>query len=232
MTSEWVDWHRGYEKGGSLAVRLAIVQGWLRRELDARPPGEIRLISLCSGDGRDVIGALRSHPRREDVLARLVDLDPAIVTAGRQAASDAGLDRVQFVRADAGWAREYEGSVPADILLACGIFGNVSDEDVEGTIAHLPELSAPGALVLWTRGRFEPDLTPTVRSWFAASGFEEVEFIAVPGSTLSVGAHRLTGTPRSYDRTARLFRFLPPGKRPRDRARPPPAPAPASTGED
>jgi hypothetical protein len=34
------------------------------------------MIRLCAGQGRDVVGALVDHPRRVDVVARLVELDP------------------------------------------------------------------------------------------------------------------------------------------------------------
>jgi hypothetical protein len=32
---------------------------------------------MCAGQGHDVLGALPDHPRRGDVTARLVELDPA-----------------------------------------------------------------------------------------------------------------------------------------------------------
>jgi hypothetical protein len=62
------------------------VQGKLRAELDRAPAGDVRLISLCAGQGRDVIGALTRHPRRDDVRARLVELDGRNVALARQAA--------------------------------------------------------------------------------------------------------------------------------------------------
>ena len=35
--------------------------------------------------------------------------------------------------------------------------------------------------MIWTRHRREPDLTPQIRDWFPASGFEEIAFDA-PGT--------------------------------------------------
>ena len=43
------------------------MQGHLRAELERAPAGDVRLISLCAGQGRDVIGVLTGHPRRDDV---------------------------------------------------------------------------------------------------------------------------------------------------------------------
>jgi hypothetical protein len=52
--------------------------------------------------------------------------------------------------------------------------------------------SVPGATVIWTRHRRPPDLTPQIRGWFAASGFDEIAFDALGTSMLTgVGANRL-----------------------------------------
>jgi hypothetical protein len=109
--------------------------------------------------------------------------------------------------------------VPADLALACGIFGNVSDTDVRGTVAHLPELCAKGAMVIWTRGRFEPDLTPAIRGWFGDCGFEELTFTGIPDSTAAVGVHRLVGEPQPLAPGTRYFTFLEKERRPSTLAR-------------
>ena len=67
----------------------------------------------------------------------------------------------------------------AGILLLCGIFGNVSDRDIERTVQAVPVLCHAGATVIWTRRRWPPDLTPQVRAWFAGSGFDEIAFDAL-----------------------------------------------------
>ena len=85
---DWVEWHRDYDDPGSLlSRRVELVQGHLRGELERAPAGDVRLISLCAGQGRDVIGVLTGHPRRDDVRARLVELDERNVALARQAAS-------------------------------------------------------------------------------------------------------------------------------------------------
>ena len=74
---DWRRWHDEYDEAGSgLARRLAAVQDQVRAGLDRCPPGQVRLISLCAGQGRDVLDVLPDHPRRDDVRARLVELDP------------------------------------------------------------------------------------------------------------------------------------------------------------
>jgi hypothetical protein len=205
---DWVEWHRDYDDPGSLLSRRGeLVQGHLRAELDRAPAGDVRLISLCAGQGRDVIGVLTGHPRRGDVRARLVELDECNVALARRAAHAAGLDGVEVLPADAGITDAYAGAVPAQIVLACGIFGNITGSDIQATVAALPSLCTPGALALWTRHRSPPDLTPAIRSWFAAAGFHEEAFDTSHDGFMSVGTCRLTGEPAALMPGQRLFTF-------------------------
>jgi Putative methyltransferase len=205
---DWAEWHRDYDDPGSLlSRRLQLVQGHLRAEFDRAPAGDIRLISLCAGQGRDVLGVLAGHPRRNDVRARLVELDDRNVALARQAAQAAGLHGVEVRQADAGITDACLGAVPAQIVVACGIFGNITDSDIQATVAALPSLCAPGALVLWTRHRGPPDLTPAIRSWLEAAGFREKAFDTSHDGFMSVGAHRLTGEPAALVPGHRLFTF-------------------------
>ncbi len=197
-TTRWHDWHRAYDDPDSwLSRRLVVVERELAIALDASAPGAIRLLSLCSGDGRDVLDVLASHARQDDVSCMLVDLDAGLLERARTRARALGLRDLTAIEADAGRPSNYAEATPADVLLACGIFGNVTDDDVRATIEGLPGLLAPGAHVLWTRHRRPPDLTVAIRGWFEATGFEERCFEPIAGSFGAVGHHvwpRATGT--------------------------------------
>jgi hypothetical protein len=215
---EWVEWHTGYAPGTPLARRLALVQDRIRTALDDRPRGPIHIISMCAGDGRDILGVLTEHPRRPDVSARLVELDPELASRARVGAAEVSA-MVEVVTGDASITSAYSGAVPADIVLVCGVFGNVSDDDIHHTVDQLPSLCAPNATVIWTRGTFEPDLTATIRVWFMEAGFTELDFVAIPDTTLGVGANRLSAPPRAFEPGIRLFTFLPRAERPSARGR-------------
>src|ERR1700734_1165494 len=205
---DWLEWHRDYDDPGSLLSRRGkLVQGHLRAELERAAAGDVRLISLCAGQGRDVIGVLTGHPRRDNVRARLVELDERNVALARRAAQAAGLHGVQVLQADAGITDACAGAVPAQIVVACGIFGNITDSEIQATVAALRGLCAPRALVLWTRHRSPPDLTPAIRSWFGEAGFREEAFDISPDGFMSGGAHRLTGEPVALVPGQRLFTF-------------------------
>jgi len=111
--------------------------------------------------------------------------------------------------ADAGRAHAYQGAVPADMVLVCGVFGNISDEDIEGTIRALPASCAPWATVIWTRHRRPPDLTVDIRRWFVEGGFEPISFDAPAEYAWSVGVGRFVGDPEPLVGDRRLFSFVP-----------------------
>jgi hypothetical protein len=215
VSRDWARWHDGYDDPSSpLSTRLAIVRAHLTDAITAAPPGPVSLVSLCAGQGHDVLGVLPDHPRRDDVTAVLVELDPRNARLAAARAAREGLAAVEVRKADAGLTAGYADALPADVLLLCGIFGNVNDSDIGCTVAAAPALCAPGGTVIWTRHRRPPDLTPLLREWFAAAGFAEVAFEAPEtGSTLiGVGVHRRPGGPPGYPRPAtapggRLFTF-------------------------
>ncbi len=207
-TSRWERWHEDYADPRSfLSRRLAVVQQRLTELVDSAPQRPVRLVSVCAGQAHDVVGALREHPRRDAVSGRLVELDPANAHAARAALADAGLTGFEVVEADAGLSSSYVGAVPADIVLLCGVFGNVSDDDVERTALASSSLCAPGAGLIWTRHRRAPDLTPSIRSWFEDAGFNEIAFDSPGADGFAVGTLRLVRQPPPLGHDQTWFTF-------------------------
>ena len=214
--SHWVRWHVAYEDPASnLSLRLLAVQGMVRRTLDEARAGPIRIVSLCAGQGRDVIDVVAEHPRRGDVTALLVELDPDLVTFARRRAAAAGVkDRVRIEQGDASLTHWYAPMVPADLVLVCGVFGNISADDIGATIRAMTGFCAPGGHVVWTRHRRPPDATPVIRAQFAEAGFTELAFETPEGTVTAAGRHRLDRLAGSFDPAARLFDFVGDGSLP------------------
>jgi hypothetical protein len=203
--TDWREWHQDYERADSpLARRLEVVRRFIAQALDAAPRGRIRVTSMCAGDGRDILGVVASHARGGDVVGRLVELDPDLCDRASSNASEG----IQVMCADASITDAYLGATPADLLLACGVFGNVSVEDVRRAIGAWPMLCAAGATVIWTRGASRPDLRPEVRRWVIEAGFEEVAFEGAP-ERYGVGVARMTREPAALVAGLQMFQFLP-----------------------
>ncbi len=208
---DWLAWHDDYDRAGTpLAVRLAVVQSHVRQALDAAPPGTIRVVSICAGQGRDLVEVVATHERRDDVSAVLVEADERNVLSATRRISELGLDRgIRPILGDASVTDRYVGHTPAHLVLACGIFGNIGEDDIHNTIRHLPSFCSTGATVLWTRHRRPPDLTPTVRRWFGDAGFEEIAFAGLTHLPyIGVGAVRWPGANGALPTGTRLFNSL------------------------
>jgi hypothetical protein len=208
-TTDWHDWHSPYADGASaLSRRLRLVQRHIGDWLDQRPESGLRVVSVCAGQGNDIVGVLARRSDAPRVRVELIEKDPRNAAAARERAAAAGLGEISVTCADAGDFAAYRAVVPADLVLLAGVLGNISDQDVRATISAMPRLCAPGATVIWTWTRRAPDLTSAVRRWFTGAGFTEQAFDAPPDALFSVGVHLFHGQPEGPPPSGRIFTFM------------------------
>jgi hypothetical protein len=207
--TDWREWYSRYDDTGDyLARRLVVVRRRIREALDqpvSEPPR--RILSLCAGDGRDLLPelAVGSIGPFEAVL---VEKHDGIAADAAERAWMLGLEGVTVLTADAGDTATFASDLPVDLLLLCGIFGNISAEDIHATVRAVPAMLRAGGTVIWTRGYFEPDLRSSIRRWFTEAGIEETGWDAEPEG-FGVGAGRLTLDPVNRPSiTGRLFTFI------------------------
>ncbi len=168
----------------------------------------MRLLSLCSGDGRDVLPEL-ARSGRETAPTLLVEQDETLADDARATADRLRLTQVTVIAGDAGDMTTFASVLPVDLLMLCGIFGNLAERDVAATIEATPSMLRPGGTVIWTRGSRQPDLRPVIRQWFVDAGFRETAFDSEPHG-FGVGVAQLVQPPAGADRPLprRLFTFL------------------------
>lgn len=215
MTRDWIGWHREYDDpASSLARRLVVVQQYIRRVLDAisevSAQDEVRVISLCAGDGRDLLPVLGDCERGVDVRALLVERDARLAGQARRRARELNLSHVDVRTDDAGSTSAYADIAPAHLVLACGVFGNITADDGRGTVASLRTLTAPNGVVVWTRGRESTgDPSSDVRNWFGDAGFTERSFTTPAEPRFRVGMHQLDpASAQAYQPDVRMFTFI------------------------
>jgi len=195
---DYVGWHAAYDDpGSSLSVRLRHVQRAILEWLD-RTSGPVRVLSVCAGQGHDILGALeeRSRTDRARVTGALIEMDPtnARIARGRIAHLNLALT---VVEADAGTTDTYPGLVPADLMLLSGRLVRVSRQ-----------FCAAGATAIWTRGAQDPDLGPDIRRWFDQAGFEELSCEEwIDGTRMRVGVNRLITPPQPLRLDEVIFTF-------------------------
>ena len=149
--SHWVKWHAPYEDPASnLSLRLRTVQAMVRQALDAVPPdhaGPIRIVSLCAGQGRDVIDVVAEHPRRDEVVRAAGRARPG----ARRLRPGAG----RRGRASATWCGSSRATppCPAGTPTRCrptwswcaGSSATSARRDITATVEALPSFCRPGA---------------------------------------------------------------------------------------
>lgn len=206
--TDWAAWHASYDDPGSVqARRLSVVRRRVGESLDALGGTGRRVLSLCAGDGRDLLPELSSRSL-SDVGVVLVEWDAGLAERARASARAAGLHRVEVRTADASLWQSFADALPVDLLLLCGIFGNVSERDIRRTVAAVPAMLRTGGIVVWTRGRCEgTDLRPSVRRWFVQAGLTEVAYDGAP-ELYGVGVARLGTAATARELPERLFTFL------------------------
>lgn len=202
-------WHQHYDDlGSSLSWRLRRVQAYVRAALDERPD-PLRILSVCAGDGRDIVEVLRDRSDADRVSAVLVELHPGIAQRARDSAAAAGLSGVEVREQDAGRSDAYAGAVPAQIVLLVGIMGNISDDDLVRLVDVTPQLCAPGATVLWSRGLDGTDRNDQIRARYAAAGFTELDYATSGGEdAAALGLVRYDGPPVALEPGQPWFTFL------------------------
>lgn len=208
--ADWHEWQKGYDDPGSeLAGRLRAVRAHVAAVVDEAPPGLVTIVSICGGEGREVIGALEDHPRRGDVRGRLVELDPKNAAVAGRWAKDAGLAGLEIVNGDASRTDAYDDLPPADLVVISGLFGHLDDDDQKRTIEFLRRLCRPGGSLVWTFTALRPSRLPKLRHFFVEREFEEVSFGILPGDdlALTVALSRYCGTRQKFPADTTFFTF-------------------------
>jgi hypothetical protein len=205
--TDWHAWHRDYDdRASSLARRLLIVRRRVDELVRSAPPVR-RVLSLYAGDGRDVIPVLETLPPSGRPQLTLVELDAELAEEARWRAIEADV-AAEVVSGDAGLHATWRHVPPVDLLMLCGVFGNVSEADVRRTIRAVPALLTEAGTVLWTRGHVRgTDVRPQIRAWFRAAGMEELAFDAEPIG-YGVGVNRKTAGAPVGEVPDRLFSFV------------------------
>jgi hypothetical protein len=211
---DWLKWYEGYDTSSDRQARLRLVREHIAWCLDACPPGPIRVISVCAGDGRDLVGLLPDHRRLGDVRAWLVEINQELVERGSAAIERASLaGRLAYLATDATLFSAYTSVTPADLVVAAGVFGNLRPTEVARFIQGLSSLCRPGGFVVWTRHRLYslyndgPSALARIRDLFRDADFEAVAEDLSSDAGYVIGTHRHAGVWTPTMKEHRWFEF-------------------------
>jgi predicted RNA methylase len=209
---DWTSWHERYESSKPLQERLNEVCAQITRVISKASGDCVRVISICAGDGRDLVGSLAALRGSATVCATLVESNLQLVAKGQAMVEEFGLaDQIRFRCADATQSETYDGICPADLVILSGAFGNLRAHSVERLIVALQCLCTHGARVIWTRNLREFDdgeaATQKIRACFNAANFVEEVFAQTPQGIFAVGTHVFFGENKPLSKSEKLFEF-------------------------
>jgi SAM-dependent methyltransferase len=207
---DWQKWHEHYNITESpLSQRLSLVQSAIRQCLPENPVPNYTILDICAGNGRDLLDVLDTYEYKNSLRGCLIELDPRLAEEMQEHAQAANMPRsLKIIQGDASQTYAYSDSIPADLILVCGVFGNISDIDVVKTIQNLPKLCKEGTRVIWTRHRRAPDRTNIIRALFRENGFSEVVFTSTNDSAYGIGVHTFNSSAPSIGENATMFNFI------------------------
>jgi hypothetical protein len=208
--TDWQNWHLSYDDPTHhLGRRLIVVCRRLDEALDRTAREQPRVLSLCAGDGRDVLSVLAARGSVPAARALLVEKDQVLARRAVDTAGALGVANVEVRCGDAGDPGTFADFLPADAVLVCGVFGNIAPADVRTVIATLPALVVAGGHVIWTRGGSSPDMRPQIRDWLTMSGLPERSFDGAP-ELFGVGVNQmpLSTLETRRELPERLFTFI------------------------
>jgi hypothetical protein len=189
--------------------RLAGVVRHVSLAVAACPTRAIQVTSLCAGDGRDVIGALATHPRCSDVRATLVELNPTSVANGRTRIAATGLGHiVKFIEGDATSYETYRNIPRADVLLVCGVWGHVPEHQRSEMMRAICGLTQIGGTVIWTRGVGKGmERLDEIKALFTPPDWKQIRLDITPDREFVVASYRLVGPTVTLPAEGRIFDF-------------------------
>lgn len=208
----WNHWHKHYDVAADFQGRLQVVGDCITAALSECPAGPIRVVSMCAGDGRDLLNALAGHSRRDDITAWLLDTHHASLERGKGLAASAGLEqRVHFLRADAALAHSYRDLIPVDVLILSGMLGHLRNASVPDFLQALPMLCRPGTSLIWSRHLVihgGQQQAPLIRQVLSRAGFRELGYHQTSATGFAVGRSRFEGAVPAFAPERVLFEFV------------------------
>ena len=180
-------WHYNYEDETSTPYKRTLIVKKLISDYLINK-NNITILSICAGQGRDVLTSLN-----EDTHAYLIDIDKDCIEYAQSYINKNDLHNVFVIEADASLISTYiDNNIPkADLILICGVFGHLSLKDINLTIKSLKQLIKPEGSVIWTKHKFDNDITKEIRNAFDLTGYKEETFISPKEEIFSVGMHKL-----------------------------------------
>jgi 2-polyprenyl-3-methyl-5-hydroxy-6-metoxy-1,4-benzoquinol methylase len=200
----WYDWHieKHSDPNSYTSQRMTDI-GLVIEEYLKDTVHRSNIVSVCAGQGLDLIPILRQYPNSAD--AYLIDIEQQNIDHINKIST--GLEGIHTYAADATVSNTYiNNKIPrANLLLVCGVFAHLTSEDQSIFIQNMRSLLKPGGYVIWTR---IDEYLNDIHEKFENNGYKKIDLSHINLSTGSVGMSRLKESIKTLHPDKQIFNFL------------------------
>ena len=153
----WNDWHSIYDDKESAPYKRSIITQELVNNYLNIHKKNIIILSICSGQARDILPAIAGREDKDRITTYLLDIDKDCLEYAQEYARIHDIPNVHTINKDASLKESYDDIPKADLIVICGLFGHLVPEDIAATALFLQTLIEDNATVIWSRNKFFND---------------------------------------------------------------------------
>ena len=153
----------------------------------------VNIISICSGQARDILPILAGKKDNNKINTYLIDTDLECLEYADNYAKENKIPNVHLINKNAGLRETYNDIPQADIIIICGVFGHLSLLDIKSTISFIKHLLNENGFVIWSRHKFDNDISEDIKNIFKELNFNELAFVSPEDEPYTLGLHVVDG---------------------------------------
>ena len=173
----WNDWHIIYDDKESAPYKRSIITQELVNNYLNIHKKNIIILSICSGQARDILPAIAGREDKDRITTYLLDIDKDCLEYAQEYARIHDIPNVHTINKDASLKESYDDIPKVDLIVICGLFGHLVPEDIATTALFLQTLIEDNATVIWSRNKFFNDHSDNIRNIFNQLSYKEIDFI-------------------------------------------------------
>jgi hypothetical protein len=146
----WNDWHIIYDDKESAPYKRSLLTQQLINNYLISHKKNIIILSICSGQARDILPAIAGREDKDRITTYLLDIDKDCLEYAQEYACIHDIPNVHTINKDASLKESYDDIPKADLIVICGLFGHLVPEDIATTASFLAHISDNDAHVIWS----------------------------------------------------------------------------------
>lgn len=158
------------------------------------------IIDICSGTGLAAYPFVNAKEWSGNLY--LIDTDTKAMDIARDKFKD--IKNVEYSTSDAGDSNTYVNILKADMILLLATMSTFSIEDIENTVAFLPQICKTGSVLIWTKN-FNKEIDNVLQDVLIDNNFEINNIVIKESINLFGGVAIYEGSEKNIIYDQRIF---------------------------